>query len=141
MPTTPVDDDRPTVTGWEVGRDWSGQLADLTFGHEHAAGAGDDRQLGGGGAHDAAPVAEMTRDEFESAGRERGRALIDDLADTGEQTLTGGRLRRVREVHDHPKRLAVIDQLHSIGSSLQVSTKEGKIMSLGDGLARARANR
>jgi ribonucleoside-diphosphate reductase alpha chain len=30
----------------------------------------------------------------------------------------------------------VIDQLHSIGSSLQVSTKEGKIMSLGDGLAR-----
>ncbi len=31
----------------------------------------------------------------------------------------------------------VVDQLHSIGSSLQVSTKEGKIMSLGDGLARA----
>lgn len=31
----------------------------------------------------------------------------------------------------------VIRQLHSIGSSLQVSTKEGKIMSLGDGLARA----
>jgi len=30
----------------------------------------------------------------------------------------------------------VINQLHSIGSSLQVSTKEGKIMSLGDGLAR-----
>ncbi len=31
----------------------------------------------------------------------------------------------------------VIRQLHSIGSSLQVHTKEGKIMSLGDGLARA----
>ncbi len=31
----------------------------------------------------------------------------------------------------------VVRQLHSIGSSLQVSTKEGKIMSLGDGLARA----
>jgi ribonucleoside-diphosphate reductase alpha chain len=31
----------------------------------------------------------------------------------------------------------VIQQLHSIGSSLQVHTKEGKIMSLGDGLARA----
>lgn len=31
----------------------------------------------------------------------------------------------------------VIQQLHSIGSSLQVQTKEGKIMSLGDGLARA----
>jgi ribonucleoside-diphosphate reductase alpha chain len=30
----------------------------------------------------------------------------------------------------------VIRQLHSIGSSLQVHTKEGKIMSLGDGLAR-----
>jgi hypothetical protein len=30
----------------------------------------------------------------------------------------------------------VVDQLHSIGSCLQVSTKEGKIMSLGDGLAR-----
>ena len=30
----------------------------------------------------------------------------------------------------------VINQLHGIGSSLQVSTKEGKIMSLGDGLAR-----
>jgi ribonucleoside-diphosphate reductase alpha chain len=30
----------------------------------------------------------------------------------------------------------VIRQLHSIGSSLQVQTKEGKIMSLGDGLAR-----
>jgi len=30
----------------------------------------------------------------------------------------------------------VINQLHSIGSSLQVSTKDGKIMSLGDGLAR-----
>jgi ribonucleoside-diphosphate reductase alpha chain len=30
----------------------------------------------------------------------------------------------------------VVNQLHSIGSSLQVSTKEGKIMSLGDGLAR-----
>jgi ribonucleoside-diphosphate reductase alpha chain len=30
----------------------------------------------------------------------------------------------------------VIRQLHSIGSSLQLSTKEGKIMSLGDGLAR-----
>ncbi len=30
----------------------------------------------------------------------------------------------------------VVRQLHSIGSSLQVSTKEGKIMSLGDGLAR-----
>ncbi len=30
----------------------------------------------------------------------------------------------------------VINQLHSIGSSLQVSTKEGKIMSLGDGIAR-----
>ena len=32
---------------------------------------------------------------------------------------------------------AVVQQLHSIGSSLQVHTKEGKIMSLGDGLARA----
>jgi ribonucleoside-diphosphate reductase alpha chain len=31
----------------------------------------------------------------------------------------------------------VYHQLHSIGSSLQVQTKEGKIMSLGDGLARA----
>ena len=31
----------------------------------------------------------------------------------------------------------VIRQLHSIGSSLQVHTREGKIMSLGDGLARA----
>jgi len=31
----------------------------------------------------------------------------------------------------------VIRQLHSIGSSLQVHTKEGKIMSLGDGLARS----
>jgi len=31
----------------------------------------------------------------------------------------------------------VIRQLHSIGSSLQLHTKEGKIMSLGDGLARA----
>jgi ribonucleoside-diphosphate reductase alpha chain len=31
----------------------------------------------------------------------------------------------------------VIHQLHSIGSSLQVHTKEGKIMSLADGLARA----
>ena len=31
----------------------------------------------------------------------------------------------------------VIRQLHGIGSSLQVHTKEGKIMSLGDGLARA----
>ncbi len=31
----------------------------------------------------------------------------------------------------------VIRQLHSIGSSLQVQTKEGRIMSLGDGLARA----
>ncbi len=31
----------------------------------------------------------------------------------------------------------VISQLKDIGSSLQVSTKEGKIMSLGDGLARA----
>ncbi len=31
----------------------------------------------------------------------------------------------------------VIKQLHGIGSSLQVHTKEGKIMSLGDGLARA----
>ncbi len=31
----------------------------------------------------------------------------------------------------------VIQQLKGIGSSLQVSTKEGKIMSLGDGLARA----
>lgn len=31
----------------------------------------------------------------------------------------------------------VIQQLHSIGSSLQVQTKQGKIMSLGDGLARA----
>ena len=31
----------------------------------------------------------------------------------------------------------VIGQLRGIGSSLQVSTKEGKIMSLGDGLARA----
>ena len=31
----------------------------------------------------------------------------------------------------------VIQQLHSIGSSLQVHTKDGKIMSLGDGLARA----
>ncbi len=31
----------------------------------------------------------------------------------------------------------VIRQLHGIGSSLQVSTKEGRIMSLGDGLARA----
>ncbi|MBI4716514.1 MAG: vitamin B12-dependent ribonucleotide reductase [Planctomycetes bacterium] len=31
----------------------------------------------------------------------------------------------------------VVRQLHSIGSSLQVQTKEGKIMSLGDGLARA----
>ncbi|MCH7994420.1 MAG: vitamin B12-dependent ribonucleotide reductase [Planctomycetes bacterium] len=31
----------------------------------------------------------------------------------------------------------VIRQLHSIGSSLQVHTKDGKIMSLGDGLARA----
>jgi len=30
----------------------------------------------------------------------------------------------------------VVNQLHSIGSCLQVSTKEGKIMSLGDGLAR-----
>ena len=30
----------------------------------------------------------------------------------------------------------VIRQLHSIGSSLQVHTKEGKIMSLGDGIAR-----
>jgi ribonucleoside-diphosphate reductase alpha chain len=34
----------------------------------------------------------------------------------------------------------VIRQLHSIGSSLQVHTKEGKIMSLGDGLARALRN-
>ncbi len=33
----------------------------------------------------------------------------------------------------------VIRQLHGIGSSLQVHTKEGKIMSLGDGLARAMA--
>ncbi|UCE58948.1 MAG: vitamin B12-dependent ribonucleotide reductase [Phycisphaerales bacterium] len=32
--------------------------------------------------------------------------------------------------------LQVVRQLHSIGSSLQVHTKEGKIMSLGDGLAR-----
>ncbi len=32
--------------------------------------------------------------------------------------------------------LLVIRQLHSIGSSLQVQTREGKIMSLGDGLAR-----
>ena len=31
----------------------------------------------------------------------------------------------------------VVQQLKGIGSSLQVSTKEGKIMSLGDGLARA----
>jgi ribonucleoside-diphosphate reductase alpha chain len=31
----------------------------------------------------------------------------------------------------------VIQQLRGIGSSLQVSTKEGKVMSLGDGLARA----
>jgi len=31
----------------------------------------------------------------------------------------------------------VIRQLHGIGSSLQVQTKDGKIMSLGDGLARA----
>ena len=31
----------------------------------------------------------------------------------------------------------VIHQLKDIGSSLQVATKEGKIMSLGDGLARA----
>ncbi len=31
----------------------------------------------------------------------------------------------------------VVRQLHSIGSSLQVQTKDGKIMSLGDGLARA----
>jgi hypothetical protein len=31
----------------------------------------------------------------------------------------------------------VVRQLHSIGSSLQVHTKEGKIMSLGDGIARA----
>jgi len=31
----------------------------------------------------------------------------------------------------------VVRQLHSIGSSLQVQTKQGKIMSLGDGLARA----
>lgn len=31
----------------------------------------------------------------------------------------------------------VVKQLHGIGSSLQVHTKEGKIMSLGDGLARA----
>jgi len=31
----------------------------------------------------------------------------------------------------------VVRQLHSIGSSLQVHTKEGRIMSLGDGLARA----
>ncbi len=31
----------------------------------------------------------------------------------------------------------VIRQLHGIGSSLQVQTKEGRIMSLGDGLARA----
>ena len=31
----------------------------------------------------------------------------------------------------------VVRQLHGIGSSLQVSTREGKIMSLGDGLARA----
>jgi ribonucleoside-diphosphate reductase alpha chain len=38
---------------------------------------------------------------------------------------TGGRLKHV------------IQQLKGIGSSLQVSTKEGKIMSLGDGLARA----
>jgi ribonucleoside-diphosphate reductase alpha chain len=30
----------------------------------------------------------------------------------------------------------VVRQLHSIGSSLQLQTKEGKIMSLGDGLAR-----
>jgi len=30
----------------------------------------------------------------------------------------------------------VINQLHSIGSSLQVHTKDGKIMSLGDGIAR-----
>jgi len=30
----------------------------------------------------------------------------------------------------------VVRQLHSIGSSLQVHTKQGKIMSLGDGLAR-----
>ncbi len=32
--------------------------------------------------------------------------------------------------------LHVVNQLHGIGSSLQVSTKEGNIMSLGDGLAR-----
>jgi ribonucleoside-diphosphate reductase alpha chain len=38
---------------------------------------------------------------------------------------SGGRLKHV------------IQQLKGIGSSLQVSTKEGKIMSLGDGLARA----
>ncbi len=31
----------------------------------------------------------------------------------------------------------LIDQLKDIGSSLQISTKNGKIMSLGDGLARA----
>ncbi|MFQ5412869.1 MAG: adenosylcobalamin-dependent ribonucleoside-diphosphate reductase [Phycisphaerae bacterium] len=37
----------------------------------------------------------------------------------------GGRLKQV------------IRQLHGIGSSLQVSTRDGKIMSLGDGLARA----
>jgi ribonucleoside-diphosphate reductase alpha chain len=30
----------------------------------------------------------------------------------------------------------VVNQLHSIGSSLQVHTKDGKIMSLGDGIAR-----
>lgn len=40
---------------------------------------------------------------------------------------SGGRLKHV------------IQQLKGIGSSLQVSTKEGKIMSLGDGLARALA--
>ncbi|GMU35918.1 MAG: vitamin B12-dependent ribonucleotide reductase [Phycisphaerae bacterium] len=33
--------------------------------------------------------------------------------------------------------IAVVRQLHGIGSSLQVSTKEGRIMSLADGLARA----
>ncbi|MCC7293956.1 MAG: vitamin B12-dependent ribonucleotide reductase [Phycisphaerales bacterium] len=33
--------------------------------------------------------------------------------------------------------MAVVRQLHGIGSSLQVSTKEGRIMSLADGLARA----
>ncbi len=32
---------------------------------------------------------------------------------------------------------SVINQLHGIGSSLQMHTKDGKIMSLGDGLARA----